>query len=157
MQFIPPAATSTQFDYACIPNGQHPPACYLGRIPAWDNINDTLPDKIRLCDVDGMVEIGGRFVFIEHKWARGRYDDGEVPEGQRRALCALSRLPGVLSIILMTPTPADAEVVDIFARFYMDGQPSRMSGSYSDRFEPYDRRDVIALIHAHLRLEAVVA
>lgn len=147
MQLIPPLTASQQMDYDCTRRG-----CYRSKLPSWDRINDALPPKIRLTDIDGMVEVGGRFVFVEHKWAHGRTNDGDVPEGQRRALCALSRLPGVLVVILMSPTPDDALVVDVFARFYMGGKPCRIDGVYGDKFEPYYAAEVLRAITDHLRI-----
>jgi hypothetical protein len=57
----------------------------------WDpaSLDGTLPRGASFGDMDGWAEIGGRFLFIEHK------GEGAIPEnGQRKALIQLARLPG---------------------------------------------------------------
>lgn len=51
-------------------------------------LDGLLPRGASFGDCDAWAEIGGRFLFIEHKGA-----GGAMAEGQRRALMALARLP----------------------------------------------------------------
>jgi hypothetical protein len=41
--------------------------CYLASRWSLTELDGTLPRGIGFGDIDGMVEIGGRFLFIEHK------------------------------------------------------------------------------------------
>lgn len=57
-------------------------------LPGWDNVNAVLADhpdlrRVRLTDVDGMCELGGRFLFIENK-SPGKPITGGQAEGFRR-------------------------------------------------------------------------
>lgn len=86
---VMPLNESRQFDYDCVGKG-----CYRGRLPGFDRLNDRMPGKMRLTDVDGMLELGGRFFFLEWK-AYG----GDLPDGQRIAFKKLSQYPGVDVVI----------------------------------------------------------
>lgn len=80
--------------------------CYLSQLPSWDAYIECLPRKIRPTDVDGMVEINGRFLFMEEKQA------GKGPEvGQRTALRRLADLPGVTVIFFRPGANSDLEVL----------------------------------------------
>lgn len=68
--------------------------CYYESLPDWDDLIECFPRGIRPTDVDGLVEIGGRVLFMEEKCA------GVAPhEGQRRALLSLSKRPGVTALL----------------------------------------------------------
>lgn len=60
--------------------------CYCESLPDWSIFNDLLPRGIRFTDIDGEVEVGGRFLRIE--WKRPR---AAVPNGQTYAFEALAR------------------------------------------------------------------
>lgn len=84
-----PANTNIKWD--CPSDG-----CYRDHLPDWTPFNDCFPRTgIRISDIDGMVEIGGHFLFLEWKPARV-----PVPEGQLNALARLSVLPRVTVLIL---------------------------------------------------------
>lgn len=57
----------------------------------WDpaTLDGLLPRGASFGDCDAWAEIGGRFLFIEHKG-----QGAPMENGQRRALLALARLPG---------------------------------------------------------------
>ena len=61
----------------------------------WDPgiLDGTLPRGASFADLDAYAEIGGRFLFIEHKPAGYAWEPGN---GQYRALKALARLPGCI-------------------------------------------------------------
>lgn len=80
--------------------------CYVEQLPDWQNIIDCFPRNIRPTDIDGMVEIGGRFLFLEEKQA-GKSPD----EGQRIAFRRLSMLPGVTVCFFRPGTASDFEVL----------------------------------------------
>lgn len=89
------------FRHACPTNG-----CYYDQLPCWDGLIAAFPRKIRPTDVDGMVEIGGNFLFLEEKRAGCTPD-----EGQRKALLRLSRLPGVTVMFFRPGAMSDYEVL----------------------------------------------
>lgn len=94
---------STFFRHKCASAG-----CYIDGLPCWDELIEAFPRKIRPTDVDGFVEINGRFLFLEEK-SRGVGPD----EGQRRALLRLASLPGV-TVAFFRPGQADDLEVLLF-------------------------------------------
>jgi hypothetical protein len=80
--------------------------CYLNGLPCWDELIEAFPRKIRPTDVDGFVEINGRFLFLEETRAGAGPD-----EGQRRALLLLARLPGVTVIFHRPGKNSDYEIL----------------------------------------------
>lgn len=71
--------------------------CYIDQLPSWDDIADCFPRGIRPTDIDGMVEINGKFLFMEEK------RQGAAPEsGQRLALKRLSMNPNT-TVALFRP------------------------------------------------------
>lgn len=50
---------------------------YLEGLPDWEFLNKALPERIRMSDLDGIVEVRGHFLIIEYK----RVGVG-VPDGQ---------------------------------------------------------------------------
>lgn len=83
---------SSFFRHKCATAG-----CYIDQLPCWDELIQAFPRKIRPTDVDGFVEINGRFLFLEEKQA-GKGPD----EGQRTALKRLATLPGV-TVVFFRP------------------------------------------------------
>lgn len=75
--------------------------CKLKRDPDLEWIRKCFPRSIMPSDVDGMVEINGQFLFIEHK---GPGDSFEGSEGQRRALKRLGQQPNVTVLVLRERT-----------------------------------------------------
>ncbi len=93
--------SSSHFRHSCDRNG-----CYYKSLPCWDDLIDCFPRRIRPTDVDGMVEIGGRFLFLEEKRA------GVAPdEGQRRALLRLSRQRDVTVVFFRPGKSSELEVL----------------------------------------------
>jgi hypothetical protein len=76
------------FRHNCRTNG-----CYSEQLPDWGDLIECFPRGIRPTDVDGMVEINGRFLFLEEKRAGVR-----LPEAQRLALLKLSQRPGITTV-----------------------------------------------------------
>ena len=80
--------------------------CYLDLLPWWDDIVDCFdsPNKprhqrIRPTDVDGMVEINGRFLFLEEKGA-----GVPIPAGQGLAYRRLANLgEGLVTVKFLRP------------------------------------------------------
>ena len=84
--------------------------CYrrLGQ-PDLTLLDECFPGRIAMTDVDGLVEINGRFLFLE--WKR----QGEVPAGQRIMFERLTRHPGfTVLVILGDPASMAAERYDVF-------------------------------------------
>jgi hypothetical protein len=74
--------------------------CYRDQLPDWSPFNDCFPRTgIRITDIDGMVEIGGHFLFIE--WKR---PGSEVPDGQMKAFQRLTNHPGITVLIVWGDT-----------------------------------------------------
>ena len=79
--------------------------CYVPHIPDWSPFNGCFPrDGIRISDIDGMVEVGNHFLFIEWKMPKAT-----VPEGQLKALTRLTRLPGITVLIVWGKTTTTPE------------------------------------------------
>ena len=84
--------------------------CYrrLGQ-PDLTLLDECFPGRIAMTDVDGLVEINGRFLFLE--WKR----QGEVPAGQRIMFERLTRHPEfTVLVILGDPASMAAERYDVF-------------------------------------------
>jgi hypothetical protein len=68
--------------------------CFIDELaPRLGEFDDCFPRGIGLGDVDGFVEIGGKFLLIE--WKCG---DGKISTGQNRAFVAFCKIPGSLII-----------------------------------------------------------
>jgi hypothetical protein len=66
-----------------------------------------LPRGIRPTDIDGMVEVGGQFLFLEQKGPRA-----VMPNGQRRALAALGNQPNT-TVLVFRPSGPSGQAVDV--------------------------------------------
>lgn len=76
---------SAKFRHKCDAKG-----CYYDLLPSWDDLIDCFPRRIRPTDIDGMVEINDRFLFMEQKGFGAGPDNG-----QRIALLKLARRKGI--------------------------------------------------------------
>lgn len=95
-----PPATNGNIKWDCRADG-----CYRDHLPDWSPLNDCFPRSgIRISDIDGMVEVGNHFLFIEWKMP-----NVPVPEGQLKALIRLTRLPGITVLVLWGRTTTDPE------------------------------------------------
>ena len=84
--------------------------CYrrLGQ-PDLTVLDECFPGRIGMTDVDGLVEINGRFLFIE--WKRR----GDVPAGQRIMFERLTRHPEfTILVVLGDPGTMTVERYDVF-------------------------------------------
>lgn len=63
--------------------------CYKDQLPDWSIFNGCFPRGIRIGDIDGIVEIGGRFLMIEWKCDKRV----SIPEGQRKLLARFGQPP----------------------------------------------------------------
>lgn len=79
--------------------------CQILSLPSWDDLLAAFPRGIRPTDIDAMVEINGRFLFIEQK-AEG----ASLREGQRRALAALGEQPNT-TVLVIRPIGESLEVL----------------------------------------------
>jgi hypothetical protein len=66
--------------------GRH---CYRDQLPDWTPFNDCFPRGIRISDIDGIVEIGCRFLMLEWKGSKTAF----LHEGQRKMLKRFGRPP----------------------------------------------------------------
>ena len=72
-------------------------------------LDECFPGRIAMTDVDGLVEIGGRFLLIE--WKRR----GDVPAGQRIMFERLTKHPEfTVLVILGDPASMAVERYDVF-------------------------------------------
>lgn len=89
--------------------------CYRQLMPRLGGFDDCFPRRIGMSDVDGIVEIGGRFLMLEWK-APG----GAVQVGQRimfERLTSASPDPSKFTVIVVCGQPRTLEVesVQVFA------------------------------------------
>jgi hypothetical protein len=61
----------------------------------WRFLDQAFDRNIKVGDIDGFVEAGGRFLFLE-----GKHAGTPIPKGQYDALFRLSKLPRIDVIIL---------------------------------------------------------
>lgn len=69
----------------------------------WDIVNDVLPGRIRMSDVEGIVEISDQFLLVE-----GKFPGTAIPEGQARLHAALRRT-GVFTVVYIWGKKTDDE------------------------------------------------
>ena len=88
--------------------------CYIERLPSWEWMRGCFPRDIFPTDIDGMVEIAGRVLFVEQKGVG-------VPllQGQRIALKRLASKDGVTVLYLREI----ADTTDLEALVIGDGEP----------------------------------
>lgn len=100
-----PPPTNTNIRWECPTDG-----CYITHLPDWSPFNGCFPrGGIRISDIDGMVEVGNHFLFIEWKMP-----NAPVPEGQLKALTRLTRLPAITVLVVWgktTSTPESWQVI----------------------------------------------
>jgi len=79
----------------------------------WDILGGCFAGKIRPCDIDGVVERRGHFLFIEAKPPRKA-----ISSGQALMLCRLAELPKVTVLIIWgeTDQPEEMQVVGELAK-----------------------------------------
>lgn len=90
---------SSGLDHACDSKG-----CYIEQLPWWDDLVECFPSGIGPTDIDGMVELNSRFLFLEEKSA-----GVGIKNGQRLALKRLCTLPGVTAVIFRPGKESDLE------------------------------------------------
>ncbi len=86
--------------------------CYLKQLPNWGMLDDCFPGRISVSDIDGVVEIGGRFLFLE--WKRPRV---ALTTGQRIMFQNMVKT-GVITVFLINgdPETSTPEQIVIFGR-----------------------------------------
>lgn len=82
------------------------PEDYARRLWDWTGLNECFDRGIRVGDVDGLVEVSGKFLLLEGKSLESR----GVPEGQRIMFEALAKLPE-FTIIVFRGKPPSIETV----------------------------------------------
>lgn len=95
------------------------------RRPKIEAFADCFPRRINFGDVDGMVELNGRFCFLEWKG-----DGGCVRRGQALSYMALTRLTGNIVMIVH----GDAETMEVkgYSMFWQGKQTSFVSAGLGD-------------------------
>lgn len=78
----------------------------------WDYrfINDVLPGKISVSDIDGYIERKGKFLFLEFKGTTFNTNYLDFKDGQERALLSLAKLPGV-SVLVIAGRAKDTKII----------------------------------------------
>lgn len=85
--------------------------CFRSLCPKLGEFDDCFPGRIGMSDVDGFVEIGGRFLFLEWKSA-----GGAVTEGQRIAfqnLTSLNADPRRVTVIVVSGDPETMSIESV--------------------------------------------
>lgn len=90
--------TTDNLRHCCIHKG-----CYRERLPNWTSFNDCFPRGIRISDIDGIVEVGGRFLMLEWKGSK----KVSLPDGQRLLLRRFGKPPD--AVICLRGTPSDLQ------------------------------------------------
>jgi hypothetical protein len=102
MPYLPPiypAAASDRFIGECeaVVSNSHPilRGCYLQRLPAFDRLNEHatryLGRRVAFTDVDGVLEVNGRMLVLEHKGQGVALKPGQGP-ALRELTAASSRI-----------------------------------------------------------------
>ena len=84
--------------------------CFRNLCPKLGAFDDCFPGKIGMSDVDGVVELGGRFLFLEWKSPGGSLTTGQRITFQN--LTSLSPDPMKVQVILVS---GDPETMDVFS------------------------------------------
>jgi hypothetical protein len=77
------------------------PEEYAKRLWDWTPLNEAFDRGIRVGDIDGMVECGGKFLFLE-----GKPPGQPLSKGQGLALQRLAALPGVTVVVVRGHPPS---------------------------------------------------
>lgn len=115
--------SSDKFRYNCATSG-----CYNDSLPDWSDVNACFPGAIRPTDIDGMVEINGRVLFIEQK-ARGK----SIERGQVLAFQRLSLKQSVTVVAVR-----EGDVTELQMLVYRNG--------HGDSFKDVTRPDFLAFL-----------
>lgn len=92
---------SKHLNHKCDRNG-----CYIDKLPLWDEWIECFPRGIRPADIDGMVEINGRFLFMEEKGL-----GATLTSGQGYALRRLARQPNTTVVVFRPGKFSELEVL----------------------------------------------
>lgn len=85
--------------------------CFRQLCPKLGAFDDCFPGRIGMSDIDGVVELGGSFLFLEWKSRAGA-----IPTGQRIMFQNLTALSPRITVIVVTGHPRDLiiETVQVF-------------------------------------------
>jgi len=108
--------------------------CYLeNSLPDWGVLEDVFPRNVFPTDIDGLVEIGGRFLVFE--WKR---DGAELTDGQEYALTRLTKVSIKISVIIVY---GDSKTMDIqYIRVIHNGVSKGKEPCDIDEFKERCRR-----------------
>jgi len=90
----------------------------------WGFLDGCFKRNIKVTDIDGLVEAGGRFLLLEAKSS-----NAPIPDGQRFAFEALVKT-GLWTVLVMWGKPNEPE-----SYLLMDGRPGRPEIKSCDRTE----------------------
>jgi hypothetical protein len=80
--------------------------CYYQKAcPKLGMFDDCMPGKIGMSDVDGIVEINGKFLLIEWKYA-----EGHITVGQRIMFERMTALSPYITVLVVAGDPQTMEV-----------------------------------------------
>ena len=82
-----------------------PPEEYAKKLWDWTPLNNCFERKIRLTDIDGLVEANNHFLLLE-----GKTTNIDLPRGQKIALERLAKLPE-FTVIVFEGNPPDLETI----------------------------------------------
>ena len=98
---------------------------YISSLWDWGFLNGCFKRNIRVTDIDGLVEAGGRFLLLEAK-----SPNAPVPVGQRMAFEALAKT-GLWTIIVIWGEPNEPEEYLLLGR-----------GSGRPEIKPCDKAEI---------------
>lgn len=80
--------------------------CLQLKLEDWSDVNDCFPGAIRPTDIDGMVEINGRVLFLEQK-----KPGVSIPAGQSRAFRELSKKQQVTVVAIRAGVETELQML----------------------------------------------
>lgn len=114
--------------WSCVRNG-----CFRNLCPKIGAFDDCFPGKIGMSDIDGCVEIAGKFLFLEWKGQGGR-----LSTGQRIMFERITTLSHKITVIVVVGHPRDM-IIDSVQVFH---------GGKSGKPEPCDFDELKARVRS---------
>ena len=112
-----------------------PPEEYAKRLWDWTGLNECFDRGIRLTDIDGFVEVGNKFLFLE-----GKPPGAIMRRGQRLALERLAQLPNFTVIVLEGNPPFDIHGWQVIGKKRYAGDSEAFKNFIRKWFEYADKK-----------------
>ena len=90
--------------------------CYRKLMPRLGMFDDCFPGKIGMSDVDGMVELGGRFLMLEFKSHGGRLLTAQRLAFQRMTEGSIDPMKFTVIVVFGDPETMEVTTLQVFSR-----------------------------------------